>query len=283
VTALASELGLTADELLEDLDLLTMVGRPPFQPDDYIDIYVDGDRVYVDLDQRFSAPPRLTASEAAALAAAAELLRPATDELSSALAKLEKVIPTAARDRYREIGQKLDVAAVAPAEVAPITRAIVEHREVELEYFSGGRGQTERRTVRPHELFSHRGVWYLSAFCCTRQDERLFRLDRIKQLSLTDRRYAPGTTEPRASVPSPANARGEVRVRFTPAAAPYLRERFGDDVRALADGSVEVQVAGDSERWLTQWVLSFGGDACVIEPEWARLAVADAARASLKS
>src|SRR5438093_533763 len=95
VDALAGELGLSKDALLEDLDLLTMVGRPPFQPDDYIDIYVDGDRVYVDLDQRLSAPPRLTAAEAAALAAAAELLRPAaSSELSSALRKLEKVIPS---------------------------------------------------------------------------------------------------------------------------------------------------------------------------------------------
>ena len=37
-----------------------MVGRPPFQPDDFIDLHVENDRVWVDLDQRFSKPPRLT-------------------------------------------------------------------------------------------------------------------------------------------------------------------------------------------------------------------------------
>ena len=110
----------------------------------------------------------------------------------------------------------------------------------------------------------------------------------MKQLTLTDRRYAAPESKAVTQMPSPlrggaGSARGEVRVRFTPQAAPYLRERFGEDVRSLPDGAVEVQVAGDSERWLTQWVLSFGGDAEVIEPDWARVAVARAARASLKS
>ena len=60
VDALAQALGVGREELLKELDLLACVGRPPFNPDDYIDIYVDNDRVYVDLDQRLSAPPRLT-------------------------------------------------------------------------------------------------------------------------------------------------------------------------------------------------------------------------------
>jgi proteasome accessory factor C len=40
-------------------------------------------------------------------------------------------------------------------------------------------------------------------------------------------------------------------------------------------------VVGDSERWLTQWVLSFGGEAEVLEPAWARAAVARAAEHAL--
>jgi len=283
VDELARGLGLSKEALLEDLDLLTLVGRPPFQPDDFIDIYVDDDRVYVDLDQRLSAPPRMTAAEAAALAAAAALLRPAAgDALDSALKKLERVIPADARERYREMGLKIDLALDAPGGLAPLTRAILEHREVEFDYFSSGRGQTERRAVRPHELFCHRGQWYLAAHCLTRGEDRLFRLDRVTGLVLTDRRYV--AEEGRASaVPNPAQGRGEVQVRFTAQAAPYVKERFGEKARALDGGGVEVLVSGDSERWVTQWVLSFGGDAEVIAPDWARDAVARAAQASLES
>ncbi len=280
VDALAKALGITREALLEELDLLTMVGRPPFQPDDFVDIYVEDDKVFVDLDQRFSAPPRLTAAEAVALAAAAELLRPAaTDALTKALLKLEKVVPAEARERYRAMARQLDVALEAPTGLASLSQAIVEHREVELDYFTSGRGQTERRRVQPHELFSHRGQWYLQGHCLTRGDVRLFRLDRIKALSLTDTRFeAPAQTRPQTLLPSARGRAAEpVKVRFSPAAAPYLAERFGGEATWLEGGVLEVTVPGDSERWLTQWVLGFGADAWVHSPEWARKAVLQAA------
>jgi proteasome accessory factor C len=70
-------------------------------------------------------------------------------------------------------------------------------------------------------------------------------------------------------------------VRFTAQSAPYLRERFGGEARELTDGGVEVRVAGE-ERWLVQWVLSFGGEAEVLEPAWAREAVSRAALRALE-
>lgn len=280
VDALAKELGLSRDELLEDLDLLTMVGRPPFQPDDYIDIYVENDRVYVDLDQRLSAPPRLTPGEGAALAAAAELMRPAAgDALERALRKLEKVIPAAALARFREMHRKIDAVTLPVGELGPLYKAVGERREVEFDYFSQNRGVTERRTVRPLEVFNHRGSWYLAAYDHLRREERLFRVDRMEKLEVTDRSFPP-TAARKARVPNPAE-RGEVRVRFTRAVAQYILEQFGHDARPSVDGGVEVKVVGD-ERWLTGWVLGFGGDAEVIEPLWAREAVRRAAEAALK-
>lgn len=282
VDALALALGVSREALLEELDLLTLVGRPPFQPDDFIDLHVENDRVFVDLDQRFSKPPRLTAHEAAALSAAAALLKPAAgDALSSALAKLETVLPASARERYREIVGAVDASVTTPKEIGPLTQAIAQRREVSFEYFSHGRGASEQRTVRPYELFAQRGAWYLNAYCLSREDVRLFRVDRMQGLSVLERTF-PKVDAEEAHVPNPAD-RAEVRVRFSPVAAPYVRERFGAQVRPLEGGAVEVRVSGDSERWLTQWVLSFGGEAEVLGPEWARRAVARAAQASLQS
>ncbi len=280
VDDVAKALGVTREALLEELDLLAMVGRPPFQPDDFVDIYVEDDKVYVDLDQRFSAPPRLTAAEGVALAAAAELLRPAAgDALTKALEKLEKVLPDGARARYRQMSKQLDVALEAPQGLAALSQAIVERREVELDYFTSSRNEmTEKRRVQPHELFSHRGQWYLQAHCQSRADVRLFRLDRIRSLSLTDVRFTPPADSKSQSVPGIDTAE-DVRVRFNAAAAPYVAERFGSEVTWLEGGGLEVKVSGDNERWLTQWVLSFGGDAWVHEPEWARRAVRVAAEA----
>jgi proteasome accessory factor C len=283
VEELARALNVKRDSLLADLDLLTCVGRPPFNPDDYIDIYVEGDRVYVDLDQRLSAPPRLTAGEAAALAAAAEVLRPAVGEaLQIALEKLERVLPPVARNRFRDMHRKIDATGESPQALGPLTRAILEHYEVTFLYLPPGRSSEERR-VQPLELLSHRGQWYLQAWCLTRKDERLFRVDRMENLAVTDTSFEP-RSQGRASVPNPAKgARTAVRVRFTRLVAPYVTERFGPEAHLLADGGVEVKVAGDNERWLTQWVLSFGGEAEVLEPAWARAAVARAAREAMNA
>lgn len=289
VDEVAKAVGVTKEELLEELDLLTLVGRPPFQPDDFIDVYVEDDRVFVHLNQKLSAPPRLTAAEGVALAAAAALLKPAAGgALSSALARLEKVLPPQSVQRYREMSRQLDVASEAPDSVAVITQAIVEHRELSLDYAGLGRGEVEQRQVRPLELRSHRGQWYLSAFCLTRQGERLFRVDRIGALSLLDARFETSGAEgepARIAAASWSDQRNErpVKVRFTPELAPYQQERFGEAAELQPDGSLIVTVPGDSERWLTRWLLSFGGNATVLQPDWAIRAVAEAATASLRS
>jgi proteasome accessory factor C len=281
VDALAKALGLSREELLRDLDLLTLVGRPPFQPDDFIDLHVENDRVTVELDQRFTKPPRLTPAEAAALAAAGELLRPAAGgALGTALSKLEKVLPAAARLRYHALERTVDMRTTGSADLGEITRAIAERWELTFDYAGNVRTAVEARRVEPLELFSHRGQWYLSAWDAGRADQRLFRVDRMAHVVVTHRKFSPRVAAP-SHVPDPAQ-RAEVRVRFSAVAAPYLRERFGSEVRELSNGGVEVRVVGDSERWLTQWVLSFGGEAEVVEPAWARAAVGRAAEHALK-
>jgi proteasome accessory factor C len=284
VDEVAQAVGVTKEELLEELDLLTLVGRPPFQPDDFIDVYVEKDRVFIDLNQRLSAPPRLTAAEGVALAAAAALLKPAAGgALHSALARLEKVLPPEAVQRYREMTRQLDVATEAPDSIATLTQAIVERREISLDYSGLNRGEIEQRRVRPFELFSHRGQWYLSAFCLTRQGERLFRVDRIGGLKLLDERFEAPAQPPTHALPGVGDIEKPVKVRFNKDLALYQQERFGDAAVLQNDGTVVVTVPGDSERWLTRWLLSFGGNATVLEPDWAIRAVAQAASASLKS
>ena len=43
VKDLARKCGVTEQEVLDDLDFLLGVGCPPFAPDDFLDLYVEGD------------------------------------------------------------------------------------------------------------------------------------------------------------------------------------------------------------------------------------------------
>lgn len=280
VDEVARALGLSRAELLEDLDLLTLVGHPPFQPDDFVDIYAEDDRLFVHLDQRLSAPPRLTAAETAALASAAAVLSPQPgDTLHAALQKLQAVLPAQARERFKDMERLRDAAMGGPEFLPLLSRAIVERLEVSFDYLSAHRAQRVRRQVRPYELFSHRGQWYLSGLALDAGEERMFRLDRLSALTVSDRRFeVPEGHAPR-QLPSLESSQEKVRVHFTRRFAAYATERFGPQTTPTPDGGLEVLVPGDSPRWLTQWVLGFGGEARVLEPAWAVEAVRAAAQA----
>ena len=56
-----------------------------------------------------------------------------------------------------------------------------------------------------------------------------------------------------------------VRVRFTPAVARWLAERYPEG-RALPGGGLEVEFDVLDPHWLVRHVLQYGADAEVIEP-----------------
>ncbi|MFN8505350.1 WYL domain-containing protein [Kouleothrix sp.] len=69
---------------------------------------------------------------------------------------------------------------MAAAQVrAVLERALEQQALVALCYDTGGVGAWSRRTVRPLALEARAEGWYLRAYCCARQAERTFRLDRI--------------------------------------------------------------------------------------------------------
>lgn len=279
VTELAGRLGIERAELMEDFDLLTLVGRPPFSPDDFIDIQVEGERVHVALDQRFSRPPRLTAAEAAALWASAQVMQPAArSALGSAQKKLEAALPATAREAFGGLSARVGADA-APMDdlLEPLARAARDMREVEFEYLAAGRARGERRTVRPYAVYLHRGHWYLAGFCLMRQGERLFRVDRMRRLEVMDRVF---TTRRDVAPSEPVSGGERAVVRFSKRAAPYVRERFPEG-KTLEDGTLEVELAGATSEWVVPYVLGFGGEAKVVAPPELRRAVLDAAKAAL--
>ena len=133
VRDLARKCGCTEKEILEDLDFLLGVGSPPFAPDDFLDLYVEGDRVYVALHQSFSRPPRFTESEAAALAAAARAL--GGEGRERAVKALRDSVPRDRRASFDELVEPHLRRARRRAKdsvLGRLQRAIAERRAVRL-------------------------------------------------------------------------------------------------------------------------------------------------------
>jgi predicted DNA-binding transcriptional regulator YafY len=103
--------------------------------------------------------------------------------VESALAKVERVMPVALRERLAPLERAIVWTAPVPAApptgetVERLAEAVEVRRRVRLRYRSAGSGETER-AVDPYALLQWGGRWYLFAYCRLRGGERLFRLDR---------------------------------------------------------------------------------------------------------
>ena len=280
---LARELGLDVSELRADIDLLGLVGRPPFDPDDLIDISVDeAGRVTVALDQSFSRPPQLVAQEALALAAAAEEVAPADPAVLSALAKLTDKLPASARQLYAAVARRVVASTPAPrgaeAILAQLRRAAETRREVALDYDKDGRGLPEERTLRPHAVIDHAGRWYVLGEDAVKGAERTFRVDRVLAVRETGRSFAdPGPLDParfqRAQLFFPSGAEQPVVLRFSAPALPWALSRYGEKARKLEGGGVDVGIESAGLAYAVSLALSFAGEAEIVSPPEAREAL----------
>ncbi len=283
VRDLARKCGCTEKELLEDLDFLLGVGSPPFAPDDFLDLYVEGDRVYVALHQSFSRPPRFTESEAAALAAAARAL--GGEGRERAVKALRDCVPRDRRASFDELAGRI-YAGAPPARdsvLGRLQRAIAERRAVRLAYHSASRDADTDRIVHPYTLAQRFGHWYLYGHDPGRGKALAFRLDRVRECAITDQRFDPPGEAELARARLFSQAEGEPpRVRVGPAAAAWAVARPGVRLVKRTDpGGAVVELPGATAEYATRFALSLGGEAEVIAPAAARRHFTEAVRRTL--
>lgn len=93
----------------------------------------------------------------------------------------------------RDLAERLRIGPATGDEVQPaqaraqVEAAVAERRIGELTYRDRKRRRT-RRVIEAHGLYLTGGHWYLVAWCRTREAGRVFRLDRIESLRVTEER-----------------------------------------------------------------------------------------------
>lgn len=171
-----------------------------------------------------------------------------------------------------------------------LTRAIAQGRTVQMRYYSASRNATTRREVDPYRLWYVGSALYLIAYDHRRRELRLFAVERIRSLTLTDHPYQmPLGFDVGAYVQdSLVVMRGRpipVELLFSKSTAAWARDRrWHPSQRAvpLKDGRLRMtlQVADTPE--LVGWILSFGRGVRIVKPELLRKRVRDEARAILR-
>jgi proteasome accessory factor BC len=273
-------LQVSEEELREDVNVLNVVN---FGGGSYV-LYaeINEQRGEIDVDpepysDNFDRPARLLPVEAKALVAAIDLIGEHIPEGS--LTSARKKIVAALGEDPMEQGLQVAPTSGDDSDVArQVSKAIVSHKLIELEYYKENEDEISQRRVEPYALTNGREGWYVACFDPERDGVRHFRLDRIKSVTVTDERFRPRPeVDPAAEVDGwlrtgEVEASRAARVWISPERARWAREarRVVDE---RADGSVVVELSFAGLDWLVREILKEAGDAAVLEPQDAKEAV----------
>ncbi|MEY2569286.1 MAG: proteasome accessory factor [Actinomycetota bacterium] len=259
--------GCTEEQLVEDLERLFLCGLYPFTPDTLIEVDIAEGRVWIRFAEVFARPLRLTPAEGLAVVAAgaALLTSPVTTDsepLARGLAKLAAVLGVDADEMVEvELGS-------APAGLlAELQRAEAEHRQAEVEYYSYGRDTWTRRVIDPHRVFGSAGQWYVAAYCHRVDDDRLFRVDRMRAVTVLDSSFKPRKAAPAAQVFSPRPDDPTVVLELASSARWVLEAYPHEKVQERRGGKVRVTLRVSERGWLERLLLRLGPDAEVVAGE----------------
>ena len=171
-----------------------------------------------------------------------------------------------------------------------LTRGIAQGRTVQMRYYSASRQKTTRREVDPYRLWYAAGGLYLIAYDHRREEVRLFAVERIRSLMLTDHAYQmPLGFDVDAYVRDAlVIMRGKpiaVELVFSKPTAAWVKDRIwhpSQQMTPLKDGRLRMALKVADTRELLGWILSFGGGVRVVKPDALKQKVREEARKILQ-
>ncbi len=276
IDEVAADFSVTVRQLRRDLELLWMCGLPGYGPGDLIDLSFEGDTVTVGFDAGMRRPLRLSGTEATALVVALRALAetPGVADAGSVRRALAKIEAAAGQAEGVVVG----LATREEAALAVVRDALEHRRALRISYYTPSRDAVSERTVDPMRLLLVEGRSYLESWCRAAEEVRLFRLDRIEQVTTLNEPAAP----PPHARPADVSA-GLFR------AAPDQRTAvltLAPDARWVAEyypveeliegegGAATVRMRYAETGWMVRLVLGLGADVIVEDPPELAAAVA---------
>jgi proteasome accessory factor C len=262
VAKMAKQFSMSESDLIEDIEMASMCGVPPYTPFELTDIYIDEGYIFVGANKRFERSLELTSSEAFGLnlmAAAAKELPGFTrgKDLKSAVKKLRKVLGDDLVDVDIESSTFLPV----------VTEAASSGQRLRITYWTPARNEESERTITVRTVFVDRGHWYIRADDDASNDSRHFRVDRIRSVTQLDEFVE--VSDATAQVPAwfADESGSETITAEVAASAAWVVETYPCTVRdERPDGSYVIDIVSNSEHWLGRLLLRAGGAITVVAP-----------------
>jgi proteasome accessory factor C len=265
--------GVDVDEILErfgydksgltrDLNTVFVCGLPGYGPGDLMEAYIDGDEVVIDAADYFAKAPRLTSTEALGLLAAGLAILGSgqgSPELESAVAKLSDVV-------VPDAGNSISIDVAGESEdIRALKLAAAEQNPVRIVYRSLSRETETTRVIEPWAIFATLGNWYVQAYCRMVDSERVFRVDRIREMEVLDEHFDRPESVPDPGVGySPSDDDVVARIKLSPAAS-WVLDYYPVEIVSRDDTGTEILFFSAQAEVPARLLLRLGDAARLLE------------------
>lgn len=262
LTEIMERFGYTEDQLTRDLNTVFVCGLPGYGPGDLMEAYIDEDEVIVDAADYFTRAPRLNSAEALGLLAAGMTvigMGEASPALESAVQKLTRVV-------MPDAGSALAVDVLDESEnVGALRDAARDGQVVRITYRSVGKEETTVRDIEPWVVFATLGRWYVMGHCRLVEDERTFRVDRIRDLGVLDETFQRPTDPPEPWVGYTASENDITCTIELSERALWVLEYYPVEVVSSTDETTQIRFSSPDVEVPSRLLLRLGADARLVE------------------
>ena len=150
-----------------------------------------------------------------------------------------------------------------------IKKAILNSQAVKFTYFNTN-GETSQRTVNPLKIWFKEKAWYLFAYCQKKNEIRQFKINRIKNLTLTNEYFERRLINYNINSNDNDISKKIVKiiVEVDKSQAYRVYDEFSEEnISKAENGNFKVIMENYENEWLYGYLLSFGEYLKIIAPE----------------
>lgn len=170
-----------------------------------------------------------------------------------------------------------------------VTQAVLEKKTCRIKYHSFSGDKIKSFLIDPLHFFEHEGGLYLFVNATAYGHIRILAVERIKEVTPTTSTFEyPSNFDPTENLESAFDITLEkpiqVKIWFSADQARYIKERTWSRTQRIEDqldGSSILSMTTSGRRDIKRWVLSYGAEARLLEPEELRKEIASELNSAL--
>ena len=163
-----------------------------------------------------------------------------------------------------------------------IKSAILNKQLVQFTYYNSN-GEESERIVEPLQIWFKDKSWYLVSYCKLKQDYRIFKIARIKEIKILQEHFE--RELPKEEKNEKHNFKMiELELEINKVMTYRVYDEFeSKEITKKENGNFIIKVKYPENEWIYGYILSFGEYAKVLNPSYAKKIIKDKLQKTLKN